>query len=279
MPRDNPRTIPKREHPAVSGKLMGQGAEEALPKIPEILHVGAPDLAEQQTFQPGNPLTIIRADLRITTAAITANDLPKAKAHFATFKSNVPKALPLIKARSTTAADDTSAALAAADAKFTANGTIDDVKPLVAALTSRYNFGVALVNAAARNADSKKTTYTPEDVTTLTALNDIMIQVNRSMTEYTAGDFAKSGSDAALAAGDSFAKVQPILAAKNGSDVALKTALGAYAALAGAAGDTAKVKAANRTAYEAVFVAQQVIVGQFWADSKLQSVLSALPKS
>jgi hypothetical protein len=234
---------------------------------------------------PLNPLfddvalvRIVRADLRITTSAINANDLAKVKSHYATFKGNVSKSLALFKIRSAANVDDVNAALAAVDAKI-ATGTADELKPLVAALTTRYNFGVALINAAARNTDATKTTYTDADIATLKALNDITIQLNKSYTAWTATDYATSGAAATLAAGDAFTKVQPTLAAKNGTDVALKTALTGYATLAAAAGDAGKLKAAQRTATDAVLVAQQVIVGQFWSDAKLQAAIAALPKA
>ena len=224
-------------------------------------------------------LRLVRSDLRIVTAAVGANDLAKAKASFATFQSNFAKADPLIKQRSTTAAADVADALAKADAAFKAPGaTADSVKPLVAALTDRYNFGVNLLNAAARNADLKKTGVVEADVAALTALNDIAVSLAKSQAAWTAGTYAAAGDAARAATGAQFEKVKPVLQPK-AADAALKTALDNYEKVAGAAGDAAKVRAANQAARDAVAVAQQAVAGQFWTDAKLQSTLAALPKA
>ena len=223
-------------------------------------------------------LRIVRADLRIVTAAIAANDLPKARASFAMFQSNVAKADPLIKQRSAAASADVADALAKADAGFKAPGaTADSVKPLVAALTDRYNFGVNLLNAAARNADLKKSAATEADVAALTALNDIAILLTKSQAAWTAGTYPAASDAAKAASGAQFEKVKPALQPK-AADAALKTALDNYGNLAGAAGDATKVRAANRAALDAVAIAQQSVAGQFWTDAKLQSALAALPK-
>lgn len=230
-------------------------------------------------FDDVTRLRMIRSDLRIVTAAIAAGDVAKAKSHWTAFKSGLGTAADLIKVRTAGTADDLAQAVAATDAAFADGATkADTLKPLVAAVTSRYNFGVSLWNAAARNSDATKATYTEGDLKNVATLNDIAIQLSRSLTAWKAGDIAGASSGAAAAA-TAFATVQPTLAAKNGADVTLKTALDAYAELAKAAGDAGKVSAANRTTLEAIAVAHQVFVGQFWGDKALQDKLNALPKS
>lgn len=229
-------------------------------------------------FDDVTRLRMIRSDLRITTSAIAANDVAKAKAHWTTFKLGIATATDLIRIRSAADAGELTQAVAAADAAFADSAaTADNLKPLVATVTSRYNFGVGLWNAAARNADASKTTYTQDDLDNVTTLNDVAIELKHSLAAWQAGDLAAAARDAAAAAA-AFATVQPKLAAHNGADAQLKTALEAYAELAKAPGEADKVASANRTAVDASTVAQQVFVGQFWTDKALQDKLSALPK-
>ncbi len=224
-------------------------------------------------------LRIVRADLRIVTAAVAANDLPKARASFARFQTEYPQAQPLIRLRSASAEAEVSAALANLDSGFKApNATAETIKSLVAALTDRYNFGVNLLNAAARNADLAKQTHTDADVQELAALNTIALSLQKSLAAHTAANYAASGDAAKAAAGANFDAAKAPLAAM-AADAALKTALDNYAALAAAAGDATKAQAANKAALEAVAIGQQVIVGQFWTDAKLQAAIVALPKS
>ncbi len=256
---------------AVLAEQMGARYDEAV-----ALSTKGPELSP--LFDDLADLRIARADLRIVTAALTAKDLNKAKASFATFKKNFPAVEPIIKARSATADNEAGAAIAAADAKFSQVGvTVDELVPLVAAVTDRYNFGVNLLNAAARNTDLKKTAFTEADLTQLKGLNTIALGLRSAQVSWDAGDTTKSGSVANQALTTDFAAVQGALAAKS-SDAALQNALKAYAGLAGAPGDATRVKASNKTALEAVAIAQQVLVGQFWTQPKLQEALAALPK-
>jgi hypothetical protein len=222
-------------------------------------------------------IRMIRSDLRIVTAAIAAGNPAKARTYWTSFFSKVAPAKDLIAQR--IGLTDLNAALAAADAKFKDTAaTADQLKPLVAAVTTTYNFGLSLTNAAARNADLSKKAWTDDDVASLASLNDVAIQLANSTKAWQAGDFA-SATTAAASASKAFAAVQAKLAAHEGADVALKTALDAQAKLAGAAGDAAKVVAANKTAQDAILVAQHVFVGQFWTDQALQAKIKAFPKS
>ncbi|MEI6664812.1 MAG: hypothetical protein WCL53_01505 [Chloroflexota bacterium] len=255
-------------------------ASEALArKYDEVIALSEKGPALSPLFDDLAALRTVRADLRIVTSALAANDLAKAKASWATFAGNYSKSEPLIKVRSTTAESETAGAIAKTDASFKASSaSVDTLKPLVATVTDRYNYGVNLLNAAARNTDLAKTTYSEADVATLTALNDVMLSLKKSLAAYDSGMYSMSGDAANAAAGWQFDKVKPALQPK-AADVALKTALDNYAKPAGVAGDTAKTRALGKTAIEAVTLAQQVVVGQFWTDARLQTVLSGLPKS
>jgi hypothetical protein len=121
-------------------------------------------------------------------------------------------------------------------------------------------FGISLVNAAARTADLHKVSFTEADKTSLTNLNQVALDL-------------KSG---APAAGDtspesSFGKVQPALESKarlTNTAATLRTALVAY---------TPGNNATKKTALEAVALAQQTLVGQFWIDPALKAFLASLP--
>jgi hypothetical protein len=222
-------------------------------------------------------LRMVRADLRIVSSALTDKDVAKATAHFNSFKSSFQPSYDLIKARSPETADAARKALDDASAKFVANGTVDELKVVVGSLTTKYNLGVNLVNAAARNADTAKTSVTDNELLRLNGLADVEIQLAKSMAAWQAGDYTRAGSVAGAVGTSAFPRVQPALAAK-GADAALKKAIDDYTALAAAAGDAAKVTASNRAAVDAVSVARQVLVGQFWSDAKVQSYLANLPK-
>ncbi|MEA2717755.1 MAG: hypothetical protein QOI99_2072 [Actinomycetota bacterium] len=217
-------------------------------------------------------LRIVRADLRRTTALLKT-DIPGAKAAFASFRANYPQVEARVKARSDTADGQITAAIAAV-AKEAAqpDATAATLTAPVATLSARYNYAVSLWNAAARNADLTKTTYTADDVAVVGSLRTLDADITRSIDAWKANDYP--GATAALASAQTaFTAAQPALAAKK-SDTSLKTALDAYSPMAAAAGDPATVPAAATAVIEAGRVGEQVIVGQFWTDPALQSAIA-----
>src|SRR5258706_11816147 len=173
---------------------------------------------------------------------------------------------------------ETETAVDAAAAGFdNAATSVDDLSKLVAKATSTYNFGVSLWNAAARNADDTKTEVTNSDLIHLGQLHDVRIQLIKSMNAWTAGNYDRAGSVAAVAGTTAWVRVQPSLAAKNGSDAALKKLIDTYTTLAGAAGDPKEVGDANLAAVRGVEVAMHVLLGQFWNTDKVQSYIDSLP--
>jgi hypothetical protein len=252
-------------------------AELLAKKYDEVIAVSQKGPPLHPLFDDVAAVRIVRADLRIVTAALNESNVSKARNSFSDFKKGYPKAQPLIQQRSTTAEQETTAALNAAAAKFQqTNATADELKPLVATLTDRYNFGVNLLNAAARNADPQKKSFTEADTRDLATLNDVQNQLRESLAAWNAGNYSTAVT-ANSAANAAFQRVLPSLAAKN-SDSPLKSALDTYAALANGPGDP-KTPAANKAAIEAAAVAQQVIAGQFWTDPKLKDFLATLPKA
>ncbi len=148
---------------------------------------------------------IVRAPLRTVSPALTAGDLGKAKTAFAAFKSRWNESQALFNARSADAAQETDAALAQADKAMSSAALNPAVAaPLVDALMDRYNYGVNLLNAAARNADIGKTTFTDQDVKTAAALGAVQQDLKGSLALWTNGNY-KGASDGAQLASQRFA--------------------------------------------------------------------------
>ncbi|MGH8897788.1 MAG: hypothetical protein ACRDZ4_12390 [Egibacteraceae bacterium] len=247
-----------------------------------VLSAGSPALSP--IFDDVAELRKVRANLLITSSALAATppDLVKAKATFAAFKTGYPGVKGLISLRSTSAEQETSAALNAAAAKFDdPSATAADLAPLVATLLNRFNFGLSLSNAAARASDLHRTAVTDADKTLLTQLNDVALGLKRSLPKFPS-DLPGAAAGGATGPGSAFAKVQPALESKTrfiNTAATLRSSLAAYATLITSTPQpsVAAVQAANKAALEQVAIAQQVFVGQFWTDPGLQAFLASLP--
>jgi hypothetical protein len=229
------------------------------------------------------PLRGVRAQLLISRDALTAGDVTKARTFFNNFKNGfTPNVQNLISVRSASALQEMKDALQAASVKFAdSNATAAALTPLVARLLDRYGFGQNLLNAAARAADLHKTAVTDADRTLLTQLNDVTRGLKSSLPKFPS-DPAGAAAGGATGPGSVFAKVQPALEAKArlvNTAATLRSALAAYATLVQStpAPTLARVQAANKTALEAVALAQQTLVGQFWTDPALKTFLAGLP--
>jgi hypothetical protein len=216
-----------------------------------------------------------------TVADLNGGNLARAKSYWATMKAGLAPSLAIITARSTRVATELTTAIAAVDAKLAdPAATIDALKPLVADANTKYGLGVNLINAAARNAVLGKAGLTLDDQLQLVNLNSLLNTVKRANTEWSAGSFAAASADGATAKGSAFSAVQAALAAKNGADVALKTAINGFAtAAANSAASAASVATAYNAAINAIGNAQQVIGGQFWTTPAVQKFIAGLPTS
>lgn len=215
------------------------------------------------------PLRGVRAQLLISQDALNAGagDVPKATRFFNNFKAGFPGVKPLIDVRSPSAAQETQAALDAAAAEFAKPApNVGTLKTLVTRLLDRYGFGVALLNAAARTSDVKKTAPTDADRAALAKLNEIRLDLMQCLPKFPA-DPTGAAACGATGPGSLFAMVQPALEDKArlvNTAATLRRALAAYASLASnPATPAAQVAAANKTAKEAVALAEQTIAGQF----------------
>ena len=241
--------------------------EEMIAKYDEAIALVRNGPAISPLFDDVATIRIVRSSLRTVSPALKANDIARALSQYGTFQRGYPEALPLLKLRASEIAQEVESAKAKVAAAF-AQGRPAAAATLVDALVERYNAGLALVNAAARNADLKKTAFTVEDTRQSVALGAVDAELRASLALWSAGDYAASATHANRAKGERFDAVVAALKAR-AADAALKTALDNYVALAGQAGDAAKVRAANKAALEAAGVAQQALVGQFWTDPKL----------
>lgn len=253
-------------------------SEELAARYDDVIAISQAGPPLSPLFDDLATLRLIRAELRITNAALEDGNVEKAAEHFATFADGFNDAYPLIKARNEDYAENAEHAIDDAVAAFAKAGvTAEELAPLTAKALSTYNLGVGLVNAAARNADPTKTEVTTADLLHLTQLHDVRIQLEKSFKAWQAGDFETSASVAKVAGTTALDRVAPALAA-HGADAALRKLIDEYSALAGAAGDAKDVGDAEVAALRGILVAQQVLFGQFWSDDAVQNYLAGLPE-
>jgi high-affinity iron transporter len=220
-------------------------------------------------------LRMVRAPLRGVGPALKAGNIASAATAFGAFRSRWPEARALIGARSADAERETDAALAAASDAFSASGVnAADAAARVNTLLDRYNFGLNLLTAAARNADLTRTSFAGEDVQSAAVLGALQDDLRQSLSVWDAGNHA-GAADAARAAGEQrLASVSGSLQARAGADGPVQKALDAYVAATNGA-DADQVHAANKAAIEAVAIGQQALVGQFWTDPAFQTAYRA----
>lgn len=230
------------------------------------------------------PLRRVQAQLLISSDALAAGDVPKARTFFTNFKTGFPGVEGLIRLRSAAAAEETRTALTNAMNTFTdPTAAAADLSPLVTALLNRYGYGLSLLDAAARAANLHKTTFSEADKTALRQLNDVKLGLTRSLPKFP-DDIDGAAAGGATGPGSDFAKVQPALeslARLVNTAATLRSALAAYATLVRSTPTpgVATVAAASKTALESVALAQQTFVGQFWTDPALQAFLASMPTS
>ena len=253
-------------------------AEALLRKYDEAIALVTAGPPLHPLFDDVAAVRIVRADLRQTGPALKAGDLATARRTFQDFRRGWPGVEGLLKERSADAHSQITTALGQADSTFAApTATPATLTVPVERLLDRYNYGLRLLNAAARGAVVAKTTYTPEDVSAAALLATLDQVLSDSLVAWESGDYAQAGTAARRATSDLFARVAAPLAAKS-ADADLKKALDTYTALAGGAGDRAKVQAAARAAREAAAVAQQSLAGQFWTAPAFQAEVAAQRK-
>jgi hypothetical protein len=264
-------------------KKIEEGLEAAQPKAAELLPIAEDMLAGYDEaiklseagpalsplFDDVTALRVVRAELRKIGPALKANDLATAKAGYEAFDKRWDDVEDLIKLRSTVAYHEVEDAMKkAGPAMKAAQPNSAEAGPLVDALIERYNFGLGLVNAAARGSDVAKTVHTADDVKAAVTLGRMEAELRASLPLWEAGKFGPAGEHARRAGNELFDAAAAPLKAKS-VDAGLRKALDAYVGVADKAGDAAKARAANKSAVEAVAVAQQSLVGQFWTEPKL----------
>lgn len=127
--------------------------ESMLAKYDEAIKLAETGPAISPLFDDVAAIRIARAGLRATGPALKAGDLAKAKSFFSAFQQQWGGVEDLIKLRSPDTYREIEDAMARVDRAFQQDKpTADELMPLVAALTERYNSGLNLVVTAARNA-------------------------------------------------------------------------------------------------------------------------------
>jgi uncharacterized cupredoxin-like copper-binding protein len=252
-------------------------SKELLAKFDEVIAMVETSSAISPVFDDLEAIRMLKAEtINEIAPMLKAGDVASAKATFTQFMSRWPDVEDIIKAYSVDAYADTESAMAKANTAFQkSKPDVAELTPLVADTLARYNFGQSLVNAAARNADPTKTTFTKDDVQLAAGVSAIQAELNASLPLWQAGKYKEAGDHARLANGDLYAKVSAALKAKNDADVPFKKALDAYTALSDKSGDATTTRAAQKAAFEAAAVAQQVLVGQFWTDPKFKDAITA----
>jgi hypothetical protein len=244
---------------------------EMIAKYNEAIKLSYTGPAISPLFDDVAAIRIVRAPLREAGPALKAGDLEKAKTAFAAFRDHWDDVEDLVKVRSADDYREIEQAMGRTDRAFSSAASAAELSLLVDTLTERYNYGLNLITAAARNADISKTSFTPQDVSAAAAIGGIQKELRTSLSQWEAGNYQAAGDSARGASGQRFDSVSATLQAKSGADAALKKALDAYAALSDQPGDTAKVRSANKAAIEAAAIAQQAAAGQFWTDPRFQT--------
>lgn len=256
-----------------------EAGKTLLAKYDEAIKLVSTGAAISPLFDDVATLRILRADtIRDATPALKAGDLGTAKPLLTRFITKWSEVEDMVKDRSDAIYADIEAAMGKVNAAMQkGDAKAADVAPLVDTLSNRFNYAISLFNAAARGADMTKTTFSKDDITNAALLATANNELKASFTSWQAGKFAESADHARKAMG-SFGTVAPALKAKSGADAAPQKALDAYLTLADKAGDTATVAVSQKAAVEAIVVAQQWIVGQFWTDPKLKDAIAAAVK-
>jgi hypothetical protein len=225
-------------------------------------------------------LRMIRADLRATTFALDRGDVAAAKEHFLKFKESFEAtAEGMLGERNAANEVETEELVDSTAALFESSTNVEELTDAVSKVTSKYNFGVSLWNAAARAADDSRTEVTTNDLVHLGQLEDVKILTQKSINAWNAGDFERAKSISDSVVNTLWPRLQNTLATRNGADVALKRLIDAYGELAGAAGDAKEVGDAATAVINGATVAEHALIGPFWSQDKVQSYLESLPEA
>lgn len=112
--------------------------------------------------------------------------------------------------------------------------------------------------------------YTDRDAENIAALARMEAHLQMSLQLWEAGKYELAAAHAGHPVYDQYDYVENPLKAKQ-AEAPLRSALDAYAALAGKAGDAARVKAAHQKAIAAIHTAEQVLAGSWLADPIFQA--------
>ena len=194
----------------------------------------------------------------------TEADPAGAAEHWAEFVADYPVARELIAFRNEAVATEIDGLVAAVTAAFEGDPStgFPAASAALAALASRYGFGINLVTAAARNSipsESTQPAFDPDGFTSADFLGDIVI------TFFEMRDLIAAG-DAAQVQVEYTDWIQYPLSFKTGgaltrANVAFETALNEWVA--------AQNETTTKALLDALLIVEQVFVGQYWGTPEL----------
>ncbi len=263
------------DDPTASQADIVSATKELLSKWDESLQLMTTSPALSPVFDDLAAMRTLKAEtISEIDPMLKAGDVVGAKAMFSQFMTRWADVEDVIKSYSVDAYAGTESAMAKANSVFQkTKPDAAELRLLVADTLANYNFGQNLINAAARNADMTKTTFSPQDVKSAAGIGAIQTELNASLASWKAGNYQGAGDLARRTTGELFTNISSALRTKNNADAPLKKALDAYTAVSDKAGDAAAVSAAEKAAVQAAAVAQQALVGQFWTDPKFKDAL------
>jgi hypothetical protein len=194
----------------------------------------------------------------------TAVNPAAAAEHWAEFVADYPVARELIAFRNEALATEIDGLVAAVSAAFEGDPStgFPNASAALAALASRYGFGINLVTAAARNSipsESTQPVFDPDAFSSADFLGDIVITFFEIRDLIAAGDVAQVQTEYTD-------WIQYPLSFKTGgaltrANVAFETALANYVA--------AQTPETTRALLDALLIVEQVFVGQYWGTPEL----------
>lgn len=254
-----------------TNERLATGQAEAWTRITELI-ANSPDsgplfddVAALRTVNQG--IRLARAELAGNPDATpqtdaTAPDPEAAAGHWAEFVADYPTARPLVAFRNEALATEIDGLVAAVTAAFDSGG---DAAAALATLAGRYELGIDLVTAAARNSVPSQSTqpvFADEHFSSIDFLGDIVL------TFFEIRDLIAAGTPAAAAQVQveyndwlryplSF-KTGDVLTRAN---VAVETAIADYVA--------AQTPTSTQVLLDALLIVEQVFVGQYWGTPEL----------
>jgi hypothetical protein len=200
---------------------------------------------------------------------MTAPDPAGAQAYWLEFVADYPQARELIAFRNAALAEEIDGLVAAVTTAFEGDAAqgFPGASEALAALAPRYNLGVTLVTASARNSIAVRPEFDPDAFDSEDSLGEILITFGEMRDLIDQGGAAAAGELQTLY----LDWIQYPLSFKTGgpltrADVALTNAVNNYVA--------EQTEVTTKALRDQINVAEQIFVGQYWGDPALVEYMS-----